>query len=300
MKKAARHSVAIASVASGSLLARASLASAPRVRALTYHRFAEVPRDAFCVAPETFEAQMRDLAERRLAVSLDRVRRFLAGREELPDGACLVTIDDGCSSTITEALPVLRRWGVPAVAFVSAALVGSGVRYPEPYMGWDELRALLDSGLFAIGSHAYTHRSLGFLAQGEALDEAKRSKERLEDRLGVEVASFAYPFGTRADYSDGTDRALAEAGYSIAFNSMHGTIGAGDDPISLPRVKVEGGEPLWMFKLLRCGAMDAWRAVDATLSRLQRVRTETTADTPGVDIDAPAADARARGTAFEV
>ncbi len=286
VKKAARHGMALGSLATGSLLARAALAQRPRVRALTYHRIADEPRDPFCVAPEAFEAQMRELAERRLAISLDRLRRFVAGEELLPDGACVVTIDDGCASTLTEALPVLRRWGVPAVAFVTASLVGSAVRYPEPYMGWDELAALLDSGLFAIGSHAHTHRSLGALDPAHVRDEAARSKAILEDALGIEITSFAYPFGMRADFSAATDRALADAGYAIAFNSMHGTIRAGDDPISLPRVKVEGGEPLWMFELLRAGAMDPWRAVDAALPVVSRGRTAPPAPIP---IDPPRA-----------
>lgn len=277
VKKAARHAMAIGSLASGSLLAR-SLSGRPRVRALTYHRVADVPRDAFCVPPEVFEAQMRHLAERRLAVSLERVLRFVAGEETLPDGACLVTIDDGLESTLTEALPVLRRWGIPAVAFVSAGLVGSNVRYPEPYMGWDELRALRDSGLFTIGSHAYSHRSLGLIAREDAVSEARRSRELLEDGLGVPIEAFAYPFGTRADFSEDTERVLADAGYSIAFNSMHGTIREGADPISLPRVKVESGEALWMFALLVRGAMDPWRAVDLTLHRLQRQRAEEALD----------------------
>ncbi len=277
VKKAARHAMAIGSLATGSLLAR-GLSRRPRVRALTYHRVASVPRDAFCIPPEQFEAQMRHLAERRLAVSLERVLRFVAGEETLPDGACLVTIDDGLESTLTEALPVLRRWGIPAVAFVSAGLVGSSVRYPEPYMGWDELRALLGSGLFTIGSHAYTHRSLGLIAPEDAFCEARRSRELLEDRLGVPIQAFAYPFGTRADFSEQTDRALADAGYSIAFNSMHGTIRPGADPISLPRVKVESGEALWMFALLVRGAMDPWRAVDLSLSSLQRRRGELNAE----------------------
>ncbi|MBK7151881.1 MAG: hypothetical protein IPH72_09000 [Sandaracinaceae bacterium] len=46
------------------------------------------------------------------------------------------------------------------------------------------------------------------------------------------------------------------------------------DPISLPRVKIEGGEPLPMFALQSRGALDAWRVVDQNLYRLQRVRQE--------------------------
>lgn len=278
VKKAARRGVALASCATGSLAVRRVFARSPRVRALMYHRFADEPRDAFSVHPTVFEQQMRFLAEERRAVSLEDLRLFLAGRRNLSNDACLITIDDGLRSTVLEALPVLRRWGVPAVAFVCAGLVGCGHRYPEPYMGWDEVKELVASGIVEIGSHAYTHRSLGFITPDEAFSEAKRSRERLEDRLGVPIRAFAYPFGTRSDFNARTDRALADAGYSIAFNSMHGSVRPGMDPISLPRVKVEGGEPAWMFRLLCRGAMDPWRAVDRTLYRLQRERIEVTGD----------------------
>lgn len=280
VKKAARRGVALGSVATGFLGARAIVTRSPRVRALMYHRIADAPRDPFSVSPDVFDAQMRLLAEARRAVSLEDVRRFVLGKQTLPRDACLVTIDDGLLSTLTEALPILRRWGVPAVAFVSAGLVGSGHRYPEAYMGWEEVRTLLASGIVEIGSHAYTHRSLGLILPEEARREAAKSKEHLEDRLGVPIRAFAYPFGTRADFNPLTERALADAGYSIAFNSMHGAIRRGMDPISLPRVKVEGGEPLWMFRLLRRGAMDPWRLADRTLFRFQRSRIEVTGHSP--------------------
>ncbi|MEC7522790.1 MAG: polysaccharide deacetylase family protein [Myxococcota bacterium] len=275
VKKAARQGMALGSWASGSLTARSVLQRRPRVRALTYHRIGYESQEAFCVTPEDFEAQIGSLAERGVAVTLDQVEAFVAGREALPDGACLVTIDDGCVSTMTEALPILKRHGVTAVAYVTASLVGSDIReLPERYLDWDELREVADTGVIEIGSHAYTHRSLGLMPADEARDEAQRSKDLLEEHLQREVRTFAYPFGTRTDFGPVTERALADAGYRIAFNSMHGTIKSGMDPISLPRVKVEGGEGLWMFRLLSRGAMDPWRAVDQTLWRLQRERTE--------------------------
>lgn len=283
-KRLARGGMALASCLSGSLAARALLARGPRVRVLTYHRFAcDRPRDPFCLRPETFEAQMRVLAQQRRAVSLDRVRRFVAGEEDLPDGSCLVTIDDGLTSTFTEALPVLRRWGIPAAAFVSAGLLESRLRYPEPHMSFAELRELASSGLVSVGSHGYSHRSLGLMRPDEARDEVRRSRERLEDRLGIAVTSFAYPFGTRGDFTPATDGALRDAGYTIAFHSMHGVVRVGDDPISLPRVKVESGEGLWMFELAIRGAMDGWRAVDHTLYWMQRDRFEQAVDEVSVN-----------------
>ncbi len=279
VKKAARRSVAAGSFVTGSMRVRRALGGGPRLRALTYHRIGDEPRDAFCIHPDAFEAQMRHLSERRLAVDLDAALAFVAGRAELPDGACLVTIDDGCVSTLTEALPILRRWGVPAVAFVTSSLVGLDVEpLPERYLGWAELREVADSGVIEIGSHAFTHRSLGEMDPAEARLEASRSKSALEEGIGREVRSFAYPFGTRGDFDAVTERALADAGYTIAFNSIHGPIRPGLDPISLPRIKVEGGEGMAMFRLLSRGGMDAWRVVDQNLWRLQRVREEITGE----------------------
>ena len=104
--------------------------------------------------------------------------------------------------------------------------------------------------------------------------QAYRSKQVLEERLGTGIDSFAYPFGTRADFSDDTDRILTEAGYTTVFTTQHGAIASGMSPITLPRVKIEGGEGLSMFKLCCAGAMDAWRAVDFVLWRMQQARNE--------------------------
>jgi peptidoglycan/xylan/chitin deacetylase (PgdA/CDA1 family) len=272
-KKSARLGVTIGSGLSGALLVRRLLGNRS-VRVLTYHRVGAARRDPFCVSPSVFDEQMSALAESGRAVSLTQLQTFVAGREALADGACLVTIDDGLESTLTEALPVLRRHKVPAVAFVSTNLVGRKLDdVDERYLDWSELRELGDNGV-EVGSHAHTHRSLGLMPFAEAREEASRSRLLLEERLGRAVRSFAYPFGTYRDFNAATDRALAEAGYEVAFNSMHGAIRAGMSPFSLPRVKVEGGDPDFLFSWLTHGGMDAWRAVDKSLWRLQRVRRE--------------------------
>jgi peptidoglycan/xylan/chitin deacetylase (PgdA/CDA1 family) len=276
VKKTARLGVALGSGITGaSVLDRWLHGSA--VRVLTYHRFGSAARDPFCVAPAIFEEQVRMLAERRLAVSLEQVQAFVAGHQTLPDGSCLVTIDDGLVSTLTEALPVLARHRVPAVAFVSTAVIGRrSEAQAERYLAWDELQQIADSGVITVGSHAHTHRSLGLLGPEEVQQEARRSREILEQKLGRKVASFAYPFGTGSDFNAVTERALREAGYEIAFNSVHGAIRAGMCPVSLPRVKVEGGDPRFVFAAACRGGMDAWSFVDRNLWHLQGTRPAAT------------------------
>ncbi|MEZ5458854.1 MAG: polysaccharide deacetylase family protein [Steroidobacteraceae bacterium] len=275
VKKAARVGLSLLTSGSGSVALTRALAGGPRVRVLTYHRVGSTPRDPFCVPTADFDAQMRLLAEQGRAVSLQQVADFVAGAGTVPTDACLVAIDDGMLSTLTEILPVLERWGVPAVAYVTSSLVGREFEgLPERYLDWDELRRLAASGLVEIGSHAHTHRSLGLMPLEDARREASESRVALGAALGREVRTFAYPFGTRTDFSPQTDQALRDAGYSIAFNSVHGAIRRGMDPVSLPRVKIEGGESLAMFERVSRGAMDAWRVVDMNLWRLQRVRQE--------------------------
>jgi peptidoglycan/xylan/chitin deacetylase (PgdA/CDA1 family) len=279
VKKAARHAVAFGSVATGALALRDRLAGAPCIRAITYHRFGDAPGDVWCVAARDFAAQMQWLAAERRAISLDDVCAFVAGAKELPRDAVLVTIDDGCRSTHDLALPILRDAGVPAVAFVSAGLVGAGAvasDHGEAYCGWDALARLAEAGV-EIGSHAFDHRSLGRMGAAEARDQAERSRAVIADRLGVAPRSFAYPFGTRADYAPATDRMLAEVGYQVAFTAVHGAIRRGAPAISLPRVKIEGGESQAMFQLSCRGAMDAWQWVDELVPRLARARSETRA-----------------------
>lgn len=280
VKKAARHIVAFGSWASGGLALRDRLATAPCIHAITYHRFGDVPGDVWSVPPRDFAAQMQWLAAERRAVSLDDVCAFVAGEKELPRGAVLVTIDDGCKSLSELARPILRDAGVPAVAFVSAGLVGAGAvatDHGEAYCGWDELARLPEAGI-EIGSHAFDHRSLGRMSDAEARDQAARSRAVLAEKLGLAPRSFAYPFGTRADWTPATERMLGEAGYEVAFTAVHGAIRRGAAARSLPRVKIEGGEGLAMFRLSCRGAMDAWRVVDELVPRLARARSETRAD----------------------
>jgi len=269
VKKAARKALVLGSFVSGSLALRRLAGRGPTLRVLTYHRFGDAERDPWCVSAEAFEQQMAWLAERRLAVSLDDVSRFLRGEAELADGSVLVTMDDGFSSVLRIAAPIMQRHRVPSVAYVTTALVGEISVSGERYLTWDEVARLPQAGV-TVGSHGHTHRSVAQLDPRVARDEALRSKQLLQERIGAEVDSFAYPFGMRPDESPATARMLTECGFRTVLIAQHGTVRLGADPARLPRVKVEGGEALWMFKLLCCGGMDAWKLFDDTLWRLQR------------------------------
>lgn len=268
IKKAARRAMVLGSYASGSLFLRKRMRHIATVRVLTYHRFGDASRDPWCVSAEDFEQQMRWLSERNMAVSIDDLVQFVRGEKDLADGSVLVTMDDGFSSVLQIAAPIMQRYGIASVAYVTTDFVGTVSTSGERYLTWEEVERLPAAGV-AVGSHAHTHRSMAKLSEQEALEEARCSKRLLEHHLGSKVHSFAYPFGMRTDESPATARLLEDSGYSTVFIAQHGTVQRGSNLIRLPRVKVEGGEPLWMFKLLCKGGMDAWKLIDDTLWKLQ-------------------------------
>jgi peptidoglycan/xylan/chitin deacetylase (PgdA/CDA1 family) len=277
IKKLARAGVALGTRATTSLWGSIRTDVPFEIRVLTYHRFGNVPRDPFCVSARDFETQIAYLAESGHVLSLAQFDELLYGDKPPCRGAVLVTIDDGFRSTYSTALPILRHYAVPAVTFVTPSLIGhakagsvtaDAEKSPEDYMNWHELEQLIESDV-VVGSHSWTHRSLGTRSSAQVEDEVTRSREMLQRRLGNQITAFAYPFGTRADFNPMTARIIQEAGYRCAFTSQHGAVHKASNPFSLPRIKVEAGEGLWLFRLLLRGGLDAWSWVDRTLWLLQ-------------------------------
>src|SRR5262249_50778983 len=126
----------------------------------------------------------------------------------------VLTFDDGYLDTLTIALPILREFGFTATCYVVAGAVGHSSHWtdPAPLMDWAGVRAWLDAGM-GIGSHTASHPDLTTLDTAALRSEIAGSRARLEDRLGVPVRSFAYPFN-RLD-ARALD-AVAEAGYADA------------------------------------------------------------------------------------
>lgn len=255
-KKLARAGVGAAGIGLGAVAG-----SAPRARAVTYHRFGPSVRQPFTLQPDRFERQVRFLADSGRAITLADLAAFVAGEGTLPRDAVLLTIDDGDPSVLNEAVPILRAHKVPAVLF---ALAGTPPGFP--CLTDAQLKAVAAAGV-EIGSHGVSHSSMGQLGPAEIRHEARASRERLEQLTGAPVTAFAYPFGTPADFSDASRAILEEAGYTLAFTSVHGAIMPGADPLSLPRAKIEAGDPDWLFPAICDGAMDLWRHLDVALHR---------------------------------
>lgn len=245
------------------------------VRILAYHGVETPPRSALSVSVESFREQMRFLKENHAVISIDRFAEQTAGGGPFPAGSVLLTFDDGYGDFYANAFPVLQELQLPATCFVIASQIDGGNRR---FMGADELKAMLDSGLITVGSHSFYHRSVSRLGDAEAITEIAESKAYLERALGTEIRHFCYPFGTYNDVGGGSGRILREAGYVTACTSINGINVEGTRPLRLRRTKVEWGDDIKTFKRMMRGGLDIWVLVDFFLRFLQGPRDRPVAE----------------------
>lgn len=95
---------------------------------LTYHRISEQPdiTDPLKISVSMFENQIRFLKTNYFFITADDLRDAITGICKLPDKACLITFDDGWQDNYTIGLPVLKKYNVPALIFISTDYIGSG------------------------------------------------------------------------------------------------------------------------------------------------------------------------------
>ena len=206
---------------------------------VTYHAVEPGP-SPICVDPDLFRRQLDELVgggARSLTVR-ELGERLAAGT--LPDRAVALTFDDGFASVVRTAAPLLRERGLTATVFCVAGHLGGRSDWAtqpsgSPRLdlaGADELAKLAAAG-FEIGSHSSTHMPLAGAGAEALRRELDDSRRRLEDAVGVEVTSFAHPYGVPA--GGGAER-LAAAGYHAACTAELRRVGPKDDPLALPRV----------------------------------------------------------------
>jgi peptidoglycan/xylan/chitin deacetylase (PgdA/CDA1 family) len=197
------------------------------VPVLLYHAVTDRPSGwiaDYTVRPDQFARHVELIAESgRTPVTVSTLRAGFAGTGALPDRPVVITFDDGFADTVEVAGRTLSQRGIVSTVYVTSDFVASG-RSPgnDRMMTWEQVRELAADG-HEIGAHSHTHPQLDMLPAATSRDEIFRSKRLIEDALGREVRSFAYPHG----YHTPRVRAqVAAAGFTTAD----------DHPLALARL----------------------------------------------------------------
>jgi len=236
-----------------------------RFSVLVYHMVAEPKapiEHRFAIPPRRFASHITTLVQHGYTcVSLDQAESWLHGRAEIPDRALALTFDDGFADNFTEAYPVLRQYRIPATIFVTVNTIGaenvwmSATGFPSRRMlSWDQIRAMHAGGV-SFGSHTLNHPRLSSLNHDAAGVEIRDAKRTLEEKLGVEIKHFAYPYG---DCNGEIPSLVRAAGHTLACSTRSGFNRPGCDPLLLRRIEVYGTDSRWqLLQKLFYGTSDA-------------------------------------------
>ncbi|MGH2733734.1 MAG: polysaccharide deacetylase family protein [Actinomycetota bacterium] len=271
MKRVTRAAAALLEGA-GRLLSRAWDRRPGGLVVLGYHRIDE-GGGGLAVRPEDFRAHLEWIEAQGLAVVDVSALRF-APRGQPPHVA--ITFDDGYRSVAEVAWPELAARGWPATLYV----VPDYVKHPRAFP-WDTgvldgrarlvdralTRELAEGGM-SIGSHSLTHLYLPALSEDGARREIAESRHALQDLIGREVTSFAYPMG---GWNAGLRRLVAEAGYRSAVTCMRGRNPPGADLLALRRPIAES-DPIDFIRIVR-GYYDFLRPLDWWRERRRQRRS---------------------------
>ncbi len=197
---------------------------------------------------KAFATQMELVARRFKTVRLGDLRSATRSGHPSEENIACVTFDDGYADNFEHALPVLEQCGIKATFFVVSGFLGKTCPTfagPIPMMEAGQVRELAAMG-HEIGSHTVSHRLLAALPHRTATMEMELSKKTLEDMLGEEVSSLAYPKGS---YDRGMEETAERLGYRTAATTREGLVEPRPDWMALPRV--------WIGNRLNMGAFEA-------------------------------------------
>jgi peptidoglycan/xylan/chitin deacetylase (PgdA/CDA1 family) len=156
-----------------------------------------------------------------------------------PDRRIILTFDDGFVNVLRHGLKPLARHRFQAIEFIVAGLSGGVNEWEiregevrEPLMDEAQVREWLAAG-HEIGSHTLTHPHLTRISPARAREEVIASKKLLEDRFGLPIRHFCYPYG---DWNPAVRDLVAEAGYETACTTEFGVNTGATPALELKRI----------------------------------------------------------------
>jgi peptidoglycan/xylan/chitin deacetylase (PgdA/CDA1 family) len=228
--------------------AKSRVRSAGRV--LCYHSIGQAASGVNDVRPEQFRRQI-ELALRSgfRFVPAAQIARTGGGPTDLA-----ITFDDGWTSVLSKAAPILRGYGIPWLLFVVTSWSDHQSAWAKEFiLPWRDIDRLMAQGA-QIGSHSVTHPDFASIERAQMIDELGGSRETIRQRLGFAPTAFAIPYGQSMNWTSEADEIAREAGYEAVYAQAEETRPSG----TVPRTFVTRFDGDRIFNALLRGAYDRW------------------------------------------
>lgn len=213
-----------------------------------------------------FETTLRALLSLGDFVDSATLIKIIAGTHTLTRDVFHLSFDDGFKNVISNAMPILRRYGIPAIFFVPTSQVleeagplsrsehSHGPR-PIEMATWYDLERAASLG-FEIGSHTRRHARLSGLSMRAMEDEIYGSREDLIRRLG-RCRYISWPYGRSSDVDVTALSVVEKAGYEACFGAFRSRVLPGiTSRFRIPRHHFEVQWPITHIQFFARGGLE--------------------------------------------
>lgn len=232
-----------------------------------------------------FKANIRFLKRHTNVISIED---YFSGRTLSNKINVVITFDDGYKSWLTCAVPVLKKFGLPAIFFITSGFIGLSLEDETEFvrsnlcqtldnqrisgsLSIEEVKKIVEEG-FAIGGHTLNHCNLGKLEDNAQLrNEIAEDKRRLEEITSAKIEYFAYPSG--ADFNPMTNLVslIAESGYKGAVTTVPGFNSKKANPFLLHRELTGAMMPGRVFRARVLGNYDPIHLIRELFVRVRKL-----------------------------
>jgi peptidoglycan/xylan/chitin deacetylase (PgdA/CDA1 family) len=165
-----------------------------------------------------------------------------------------ITFDDGWTSALSEAAPILRDYSIPWLLFAVTSWSDHQSSWAKEFiLPWRDIDRLMAQGA-QIGSHSATHPDFASIERAQMIDELGGSRDIIQQRLGFAPTAFAIPYGQSMNWPSAADEIAREIGYETVYAQAEETRPSG----TIPRTFVTRFDGHHIFNALLRGAYDRW------------------------------------------
>lgn len=222
---------------------------------LMYHRLINKDSDKgvhtiYCDV-DKFEEQLKYLKKHNYKTITFKDLYNLSNEERKKEKYIILTFDDGYTDNYELLFPLLKKYNMKAVIYMVSHLEYNKWDVEETdekkftLMNKEQIKEMFDSGLVEFGGHTMHHVKLNKTLEEEQRKEISENKKFLENLLGEELYSFAYPFGY---FNNISKKIVKEIGYKYGVATDSGPFYIEDDLFEIRRIGIYSDITMPKFK----------------------------------------------------